>query len=578
MIITVSEFIAKFLMARGVKVVFELSGGMIVHLMDAIEQEPDIGLVNVYHEQAAAFAADTVGRISRIPGVALGTSGPGAINLLTGIGSSYFDSSPTLFITGQVNRHEQKRERAIRQLGFQETDIVNMARPITKWAERLVNPEDIKTLLPYAFAFAMKGRPGPCLLDIPMDVFRAKIDADPNSFPEILDGFAEDNFINSKIDGLLADLNNAQRPLILAGNGVHAAGVKEAFRDVSEILNVPVVTSLLACDLMPYDHPLRLGMIGTYGNRWANHALAECDMLVVLGSRLDIRQTGADTITFSSGKKIYHVDIELSEINSRVLECIPINLSLQSFFDYIFRRMATLKPCSTEPWLEHISELRQKWPDISELKDISGINPNSFMHSLSHQRQVFAYAVDVGLHQMWAAQSLELDGSARFITSGGMGAMGFALPAGIAAAKQNDGEKPVVVIAGDAGFQLNIQELQSLVHLNLPIKIVVMNNRSHGMTRQFQDTYFNSRYAGTVWGYSAPDFVAVAEAYGINAMRLEDPNKINKAIEWLWANPLEPMLLEVIIDQGTNAYPKMAFGRPVSEMEPFATPMEMEGT
>lgn len=578
MMVTVSEYIAKFLKANDVKVVFELSGGMIMHLMDAIEQEPGIGLVNVYHEQAAAIAADTVGRISNIPGVALGTSGPGAINLLTGIGSSYFDSAPTLFITGQVNRHEQKGAREIRQLGFQETDIVSMAKPITKWAERLTAADDIKKLLPYAFALATKGRPGPCLLDIPMDLFRAKIEADPDFLPEILEDGVEDNSASSKIDSLLADLKNAQRPLMLAGHGVQVAGKKKVLREVVEKLNIPVVTSLLACDLFPYDHPLRVGMIGTYGNRWANHALAECDMLIVLGSRLDIRQTGADTASFASGRKIYHVDIELAEINNRVQGCISINSSLQSFFDDLSRRMPDLFIARTVPWLEHISELRQKWPDISELKDISGINPNSFMHRLSHQRQVFAYTVDVGLHQMWAAQSLELDGSARFITSGGMGAMGFALPSGIAAAIQSDGQMPVVVIAGDAGFQLNIQELQSVVHLNLPIKIVVMNNRSHGMTRQFQDTYFNSRYAGTVWGYSAPNFVAVAEAYGINAMRLEDPAKTSEAIDWLWADPLKPMLLEVIIDQKTNCYPKMAFGRPISEMEPFAVPMEMEGT
>ena len=573
MIVTVSEYIAKFLKAHGVTSVFELSGGMIMHLMDAIQQEPGIDLVNVYHEQSAAFAADTVGRITRVPGVALGTSGPGAINLLTGIGSSYFDSSPSLFITGQVNRHEQKGEREVRQLGFQETDIVSMAKPITKWAGRLGKPEEIKELLPRAFAHAMEGRPGPCLLDIPMDIFRAKIEADSMEF---VSGREVKNYPGVQmIDELVSALKESKRPLILAGNGIHASGTKQGLSDLAEAWNIPVVASLLACDIMPYGHRLRVGMIGTYGNRWANLAVSECDLLLVLGSRLDIRQTGSDTDSLSSGRKIFHVDIESAEINNRLKGCGAIHLPLHVFFEEMLKRNAAP---SENGWLETIEALRTKWPDTSELKGIAGINPNSFMHALSRNREVFAYSVDVGLHQMWAAQSLELDGNARFLTSGGMGAMGFSLPAAVGAAVQSDRKKPVVVIAGDAGFQLNIQELQSVRHMGLPIKIVIMNNQCHGMTRQFQDTYFNSRYSGTVWGYSTPDFVSVANAYGIRSRRLESQAEMEDAIEWLWADPLEPQLLEVTVDQRTNAYPKLAFGLPISEMEPHAKPQEMEST
>jgi acetolactate synthase I/II/III large subunit len=432
--ITVSEYIAKFLSAHGVKVVFELSGGMIMHLIDALEQDANIRLHNVYHEQSAGFAADTVGRISRTPGIALGTSGPGALNLLTGIGSSYFDSSPTLFITGQVNRHEQKGKRIIRQLGFQETDIVSIVKPITKWAERLEKAEDIKSVLPYAFSLAMCGRPGPCLIDIPMDIFREIIDADPSQSFEEIDQEDFDAKLSLGIGSLLEGLCKSKRPLILAGNGIHASGRKEIFRQIIERLNIPVVNSLLACDLLPYQHPLRVGLIGTYGNRWANHALAESDLLLVLGSRLDIRQTGADTASFSERKMIYHVDIELGEINNRIQGCSEIHASLQSFFSVLKRQLKNRAICNSYEWLDKISSMRSKWPDVKELDGIEGINPNIIMHCLSHRQSVFAYAVDVGLNQMWAAQSLELDGKARFVTSGGMGAMGFALPAGIAAA------------------------------------------------------------------------------------------------------------------------------------------------
>lgn len=577
MIISVSEYIARFLKTNGVSFVFELSGGMIMHLMDAIEQESDIHLINVYHEQSAAFAADVVGRVTGIPGVALGTSGPGAINLLTGIGSSYFDSSPALFITGQVNRHEQKGDKNIRQLGFQETDIVSMARPVTKWAEKLIQPEEIKELLPLAFALATNGRPGPCLLDIPMDIFRAPIEVEKGDFSP-----KEIKNVRTKVQShvlqeLIQSLKVAKRPLILAGNGVHASGNREYFKSTIEKLNVPVVTSLLACDLLAVDHPFRVGMIGTYGNRWANHALAESDFIIIIGSRLDIRQTGSDTESFVKGKKIYHIDIDSSEINNRVSNCVAINQSISDFLSDI-NNMAEDFLGNFISWSEQINILRNDWPDTAELQGIEGINPNVLMHKLSNQKKIIAYAVDVGMNQMWAAQSIEFDGVARFLTSGGMGAMGFALPAGIAVAIQNQGAGPVMVIAGDAGFQLNIQELQSIAHLKLPIKIVILNNNSHGMTRQFQDTYFDSRYSGTIWGYSAPSFVRIAEAYGIKALYLENMNMADEVIDQFLSDPLQPMLLEVYIDQHVNVYPKIAFGRPISEMEPFASPIAMEGT
>ncbi len=576
---TVSQYVARTLKMHGIETVFELSGGMIMHLLDAIHQEGGIDIVNVHHEQAAAFAADATGRLSGKPGVAFGTSGPGAINLLTGIGSSFFDSSPAIFITGQVNRHEQKGARRIRQLGFQETDIVSMARPITKFATRVTEPSQILELLPKAFSIATSGRPGAVLLDIPMDVFRATLPTQAaTADPEEQSRLVADETME-KIRALVAAVAAAKRPLILAGAGVRAARARDAFQQFAEFLGVPVVHSLLACDVLPHEHPLRFGMIGTYGNRWANLAVSECDLLLVVGSRLDIRQTGADTESLARGRQIFHVEIEPDEINNRIKGCIGINMDVRDFFASVRAVDLLASPIPNHgAWRERIAGLRTDWPDVGELRGLTGINPNQFMHDLSRGRSVGAYCADVGLHQMWAAQSLELGQPTRFLTSGGMGAMGFALPAAVGAAFHFHKAHPVVVVAGDAGFQLNIQELQTIVHHRLPVKIVVMNNRCHGMTRQFQDTYFASRYVGTMWGYSTPDFAAVGRGYGLPAHRLSKPELTGEAIEWLWSDPLAPALLEVEIDFRTNAYPKLAFGKPISEMEPFAKPLEMEAT
>lgn len=573
----VSEYVTEFLVQAGVRNAFELSGGMIMHLLDAVQRDGRLKLVNVYHEQAAAFAADAVGRMTGIPGVAFGTSGPGAINLLTGVGSAFFDSSPAVFITGQVNRHEQRGERNIRQLGFQETDVVSMAAPITKWAHRITDAAQVPDALKKAFDIAVSGRPGAVLLDIPMDVFRSAVNEPvrPWQRPDSTVDQTNAGELKSFIGSLQTALEASKRPLILAGSGVRAAAAEKEFGQFCKASGLPVVWSLLACDLLGCEHPQAIGMIGTYGNRWANLAIAESDLLVVLGSRLDIRQTGADTKSFADGRRIFHVDIEPGEINNRVTGCEGLIADLKSFLAAAAAQVACIPKSE---WIERIQHLRVQWPDTGELRDCKGVNPNVFMHQISANQTPVAWCVDVGLHQMWAAQSLEIAAGSRFLTSGGMGAMGFALPAALGAAFASDKPAPVVVIAGDGGFQLNIQELQSIVHHRLPVKIVVMNNRSHGMTRQFQDTYFGGRYAGTVWGYSTPCFRDVARAYGLQSDLLSDPAQSAAKVQRFWQDPLEPYLLEVEVELGVNAYPKLAFGRPISEMEPFAKPVEMEAT
>jgi acetolactate synthase-1/2/3 large subunit len=573
-----SDYIALYLEKRRITHVFELVGGMITFLLDSLHQKTAIKIVSMHHEQGAGFAAEGYGRITGLPGVAMATSGPGATNLLTAIGSCYFDSVPTVFITGQVNRHEQKGDRAIRQLGFQETDIVAMAKPVTKAAWLVNNPDDLPRLLEEAFALAVAGRPGPVLLDVPMDVQRAEISdlrrletVVPTSLPLSAQSAGTDAFI-AQLGRALA---YAKRPLVLAGGGVNAGGALAAFRGLVEKLGVPVINSLMAVDVLPGDHPLRVGLIGSYGNRWANIALSESDFLLVLGSRLDVRQTGADTADFKGQRAIYHVDCEAGELNNRVKDCYPLVSELNPFL--IQAADALLSGKASGAWPERISGLKAQWPDTQELTDVLGINPNTFFHQLSkHSGAAAAFVVDVGQHQMWAAQSLDLGNEQRFITSGGMGAMGFALPAGIGAALGRG--RPVVVIAGDGGFQLNIQELQTIFRNQIPVKLIVINNGCHGMVRQFQDSYFKGRVQSTVWGYSAPSFKAVAQAYGITAEKVSDPAEVETALAACWADASAPYLLEVGIALTANAYPKMAFGKPISEMEPFAKPLDMEGT
>jgi acetolactate synthase-1/2/3 large subunit len=539
----------------------------------------------MHHEQGAGFAAEAHARLTGLPGIALATSGPGATNLLTAIGSCHFDSTPAIFVTGQINRDERKGDLPVRQLGFQETDIVAMARPITKGAFLVDDPADLPLRLEQAFALALSGRPGPVLLDIAMEVQTAEIPWSPEAMPiepgppgspagpgaEGMEAFWT---------GALADLAAAERPLILAGGGIRTSGAAEAFRAFAAALDVPVVHSLMGVDLLPCDDPLRVGLIGLYGNRWANIALCESDWLLVLGSRLDSRQTGSDTDLFRGSRPIHHVDCDRHELNNRIKGCRTLTVELDAFMNHVLRHGLGQRPPGHDhqPWKDFIHAERRRWPDTAEVGAVEGINPNGLMHRLSEASgAAAAFVADVGQHQMWAAQSLQLHGSQRFLTSGGMGAMGFALPAAIGASLAA-GRQPVVVIAGDGGFQINIQELQTIRRNQLPIKMLVINNQCHGMVRQIQDVAFGARYQSTLWGYDAPAFTAVAAAYGIPAALVSEDAGLDGALRLMWAEPTAPFLLEVAIDTMVNAYPKAMAGRPLSEMESRRDPAQVEPT
>lgn len=571
----VADYIARYLEERGVQHVFEVSGGYIMHMLDAIQRRGAPRIVSLHHEQSAAFAADAVGRITGVPGVAMGTAGPGATNLLTGVASAHFDSSPAVFLTGHVHSRDRKGGRAIRQLGFQETDVVTMAGPITKGAWEVPAPDDVPALLERAFEVATSGRPGPVLIDVPLDVQYADIHVpeaahgSPGRDGPPAEGPSHDVALWSE---LLGQLERAARPLIWVGGGIRAAQARGLLRRFVERVRVPVVSSLLAVDALPWGDPFRVGFIGAYGNRWANLAVGESDFILVLGARLDIRQTGSETDAFKGDRTIFQVDCEAAEMNNRVKGCRAVEADLKEFLTGALELTGARRFEDRGEWLARIRELRRRHPDTEEAKRPSGIDPNVLMHQLSRtSEKAAAYVVDVGQHQMWGAQSLEPRADQSFLTSGGLGAMGFALPAAIGTALLV-APRPVVVVAGDGGFQLNIQELETVVRNRLPLKLVIVDNGCHGMTRQFQESFFGERYQSSLWGYSAPDFARVATAYGIEASSVEDEDEVEAALEWLWRDPAAPSLLQVKVNTYTNLYPKIAFGRPITEMEPEARP------
>ncbi|WP_410511007.1 thiamine pyrophosphate-binding protein [Paenibacillus sp. BR2-3] len=565
-----SDYVIDFIVRQGVSHIFEMVGGAITHLLDSTYDRKDIHCVSVHHEQAAAFAAEGYARINGNLGVAMATSGPGALNLITGIGSCYFDSVPTLFITGQVNTYEYKFNKPLRQIGFQETDIVSIVKPITKYAELVVDPHMIRYHLEKAVYLAQSGRPGPVLLDIPMNIQRAEIE------PEELEGFTPNwiceqggiqDWEEKTFEEIILLIKKAERPLILVGGGIRTAGAHGELLHLVKKTGIPVVSSLMGLDAISHDNPAFFGLIGSYGNRYSNLALANCDLLFVLGSRLDTRQTGSRPDTFARAAKIIHVDIDRNELNAKVRTDIALHGSVTHFLSRLCELVPHLGTLDLSSWYEIINGYRDRYPSASPSIDTRAIDPNHFIQLLSeHCGPNQAICLDVGQHQMWASQSFQIKQGQRLLNAGGMGAMGFALPAAIGAAKANPGQQ-TVVIAGDGGIQVNIQELETIKHHKLPIKIFVMNNYNLGMVRQFQDVYFQGRQQSSLIGYSCPNLVRISKAYGFRTYQIPNLDQaegiIMKALAYKG-----PVLVHVPLDPRSVVQPKLVVNKPIEDMSP----------
>ena len=570
-----SDYVVDFLVSEGITHVFEVCGGALAHLLDSMYDRKDISTVSMHHEMAAAIAAEGYSRISGNIGVAMATSGPGAANLITGIGSCFFDSIPCLFITGQVNTYEFKFSRPVRQIGFQEADIVNIVKPIVKDSILVTNPDKIQYNLERSVHIARSGRPGPVLLDVPMNIQRADIN------PEVLKSFYKSStdelankFDDKTIKQIVQSVKSSSRPVVLVGGGVRLSKAQDELLKFVHKTGIPVVTSLMGLDAFPHNDPLFVGMIGSYGNRYANLTIANSDLVLAVGTRLDTRQTGTKPETFARNAKIVHVDIDPYELNNIIKADFSINSDAKRFLAIVNSYISEYDRHKIQPWRQTIRGYKDRYPSYKTLSN-NVIEPNFFMHELSEFLPEDAIiCVDVGQNQMWAAQTLEIKKSQRFLTQGGMGSMGSALPMAIGASFAKPG-KIIVVITGDGGFQLNIQELQTVYHHKLPIKIILLNNYCYGMVRQFQEQYFNSRFQSTLVGYSCPNFQDVVSAYKIPVRRVIHNTEIVRALQKLFSNA-QPMFLEVSINPDFKALPKLSVNRPIEDQDPLLSRDELK--
>jgi acetolactate synthase-1/2/3 large subunit len=562
-----ADALTKFLIAHQVQTCFELVGGMITHLLDSFAESGQFNIVSMHHEQSAAFAAEGVARQTKgkTIAVAMGTSGPGATNLITGIGSCWFDSVPCLFITGQVNTRELKGNRAIRQQGFQELDIVEVARSLTKYAVRVDHVDDLLPALHRALSLALSGRQGPVLLDIPNDIQRADI---PEAVLEQwlntpLTISTQAEISDNDLKQLQSMCKGAQRPLICIGGGARWADSMERWLIAADTLGIPYVSTLMGHERVVAGNSY-FNMIGSYGNREANWAVQNCDLLLVVGARLDVRQTGADVDDFARQARVIQIDIDPNQLNNRVQADLSICASADSFFDACTLQVDTF-PNLDKAWLNELTKKRDQ-ALFNEYEDWA-ISPSDIFKQLNRllADTPVDYVCDVGNHQMWAAQSLRLCSNQTVHYSGGMGAMGFALPTALGVAIQSQGK--VVVITGDGSLQINIQELDTLNRLGLDMTIIVMNNVVLGMVKNFQDMYFDGRDQSTKKGYSSPSFTNIAKAYGIEAHRAESVAEMERALN-LIPNHKGPLLIEIMMEGATECRPRLAFGSKLDEQFP----------
>lgn len=520
--IKVTDYIISFLIEKGVTDLFGYPGGVICHLMDsALKMEDKINNRGTYHEQGAAFAACGYAQSTGKMGVAYATSGPGATNLITGIANAYFDSIPVLFITGQVDTYAAKGESGIRQRGFQETDIVSMTSCVTKYCVNVDSPEKIKYCMEKAYWSAMEGNPGPVVIDIPADVQRAEVDL------ETLEGYMpeDDKADEAKkaIEAVEKEIEKAERPCLLIGNGAKLSGQKENVRKLAETLGIPAVFSMPAFDILPYDHPLNFGFIGANGQRYANFVLGKSDLVICIGSRLDLKQVGNNRAQFCEKASLIRIDIDAETLLYKVhKDEIGIRADLHKVIPAWIERTKTRKYDYAD-WCQICRKIKER---------LAGIDDQIYNRIIERIGMCIPedakITLDVGQSQLWAVQSLRIKEKQDVYMSGGHGAMGYSLPAAIGV--YYGSKKQVVCFNGDGGIQMNLQELQFIKREKLPIKIVIINNYALGMIRGFQEANFEKRYSYTTKesGYIAPDFEKLAYAYDLPYSKIVSEEEANQ--------------------------------------------------
>ncbi|EMB52185.1 acetolactate synthase catalytic subunit [Streptococcus mutans 11A1] len=548
-----SEILLDTLANLGVKTIFGYPGGAVLPLYDAIYKQDNIRHILARHEQGAVHEAEGFAKSTGKLGVAIVTSGPGATNAITGIADAMSDSVPMLVFTGQV------ATPGIGKDAFQEADIIGITMPITKYNYQIRETADIPRIVTEAVHIATTGRPGPVVIDLPKDVSEKRV----SSFNETtikIPGYQptiEPN--NLQVKKILSQLKKAKKPLILAGGGVNYAGASAELIAFAERYKIPVVSTLLSLGVMPIEHPLSLGMGGMHGSYASNMALTECDFLINFGSRFADRLTG-NPKTFAQKAVVAHVDIDPAEIGKVVKTAIPVVGDAKK----TLKQLLESDKVSTRhrEWTDKVLQDKAKAP-FSYKFDQEVIKPQHAIETIGKLTKGDAIIItDVGQHQMWAAQFYPYKNERQIITSGGLGTMGFGIPAAVGAKLANPG-KEVVLFVGDGGFQMTNQELAILNGYGVPIKLVLINNHSLGMVRQWQESFYDERRSESTFD-DEPNFQLLAESYGISHYKLDNPLTLEKDLEVILEN--KPMLIEVDISNREHVYPMVPSGKSNAEM------------
>jgi acetolactate synthase I/II/III large subunit len=552
---TGAQIIWECLVHEGVTTVFGYPGGAILPAYDAMLDYP-VKHILVRHEQGASHMADGYARAGGGVGVAMATSGPGATNLVTGIATAMMDSVPMVCITGQVP------SKLIGYDAFQETDITGITLPITKHSYLVTRVEDIMPAMKEAFVLAKSGRPGPVLVDITKDAQQAKIDWAWDSSPVKLRGYRPKLTVpQPETSAALELLAKSKRPVILAGQGILQSGAMKEVRQFAERINAPVAMTLLGLGGFPASHPLHIGMMGMHGESWVNHAIQEADLLIALGMRFDDRVTG-NIKTYAVNAKKIHIDIDPSEINKNVRADAAIVADLREALKHL---LEVVKPADHEPWLKYIASMK----GTSAVHDIQALPDNGHLYAPHVINDIWRITegkaivvTDVGQHQMWEAQYYHHESPRTLITSGGLGTMGFGLPAAIGA-KMARPDAEVWAIVGDGGFQMTQAELSTAAQEGVKVNVAVINNGYLGMVRQWQEFFYDRRYAATP--LRNPDFVKIAEAHGLLGLRVEKRPEVQDIVQR--AREAEgTVLIDFRVEQEDSVYPMVPAGADLDAM------------
>ena len=574
-----SDYILDFLEKKKVKEVFLITGGAISFAVDAFSRNKKIKYVSVAHEQAAAMMADAYSRLGPNFSCTMVTSGPGATNLITGIACSYFDSIPALHICGQVNTYEQqgshKSTKNVRQIGFQETDIVKISKPITKFSYKLKTASEIKYILEKAYYLATTGRPGPVLIDIPMNLQRELVNPKKlRSFKPVNNNKKKDyRKLISKIEKLL---QKSKKPVLILGGGVKYARAEKELKKFIKYFDIPIVTTWSGVDLLDHKNNKYIGNIGVYGSRAANFTIQNSDLFLCLGSRLDTRITGGVPKTFARTAKKVVVDIDKNELGKlRGLDIdLKIEMNVKDFFQEYFKYKK--ENIIRSKWLDRCNYWKTKYPMVLKkyLQEKNFVNPYVFTNYLSkilNKKDIII--ADDGGHLTWTIQSFKVKEGQKLFSAFGNSPMGYALPASIGASIVKNKSR-VICIDGDGSIQINLQELHTIDKMKLPIKIFILNNNGYGIIKQFQELYLGRRYEASGKGVTNPDFKKISSAFNINYNIIKNHKDLMKLKKIVTSK--KPEIIEIKIRPNQKIIPKLQFGNPIEDLSPLLNRKEFQ--